>query len=326
MSIIREKHSNTRINFIYQILVTEAEAGKPKEYDVRVDELKVVSLNNDPERFFTHEDFMCAETQNVTVCLYDGTSRRCTRYVLMLKEDPASAQQKEQQTLAGLEASMNEKLAQHRAQWDFEQMKKERDELKEKLDEAEEYSEELEKQVFALREEKQSSANKLTDIIVNIGGGYLMKNPSVLSGLPLIGGLLGGGNATQQPETSAVGSDQADDTETSVSFEAVKARTDQEKVADAIAPFFDPQLHRHVMSIIQHLTYYPESIPTLLKILRDLHRSETVHKANATTEDGEAEKASDSTPPPATSPAATPTELSDQNQNDDDLEDYPQAA
>ena len=138
MAIIKEVYSSTRVNLIYQLLRNEADNGTPKEYDVRVDELKVVSRTSDPERFHGHEEFVLPETRSVIINIYDGTSNRCNRYNLLLREEDPS-----QQELSGIEKSINTKMLQERKKWEFDKLKEDYDDLKEQLGEAEEYAEQL---------------------------------------------------------------------------------------------------------------------------------------------------------------------------------------
>ncbi|WP_142683023.1 hypothetical protein [Chitinophaga polysaccharea] len=194
MSIVKEKYGSNRVNLIYQILCNEAEQGQPKEYDVRIDELKVISRTSDPERFFQHEDFIQPETRCITICLYDGSSRRCTRYVLLLKEE----EQTIKGTLDGIEHTINEKLQQERKQWEYEQLKGENEELKRQLDEAEEYQEQLQDTIQKLQTEKGTTTNKITDTLLNLAGLYLAKNPQALSGIPLLGDMIKPGNMPPQ--------------------------------------------------------------------------------------------------------------------------------
>lgn len=86
MAILKEKYAGSKINLLYQLLQSDYEDGRPREYDISVDDLKVVRRTTDPEKFFTHEDFVSGETKYITIILYEGTSKRNTRHVYYLKE------------------------------------------------------------------------------------------------------------------------------------------------------------------------------------------------------------------------------------------------
>lgn len=193
MAIINEKYSTSRINMIYQMLRNEAEQGQPKEYDISVDELKVISRSNDPERFFQHEDFVQPETRNITICLYDGSSRRCTRYVLLMKEEPVA-----KNALDGIEHTINEKLQQERRQWEYEQLRTENQELKQQIEDAEEYQDGLLQTIKQLEEQKGTTSSRITETILNLAGMYFAKNPQVLNGIPVLGELASSGSFSSQ--------------------------------------------------------------------------------------------------------------------------------
>ena len=99
MSIVKEKYTANRINLIYQMLCNDVQQGQPREYDIKVDELKVVQRTNDPETFHLHEDFVQPETRTITINLYDGNSRRCTKYQLYFGDSIPN----ENTTLSGIE-------------------------------------------------------------------------------------------------------------------------------------------------------------------------------------------------------------------------------
>lgn len=259
MSVIKDKYSDTKINLIYQMLLGEKEAGNLKEYDIRIDDLKVVSRTSDPERFFAHEDFIQENTRNVTVCLYDGASRRCTRYMLLLsEEDP------QHQTLSGIERTISEKIVLERDKWEFEQLKTRYEEQTQQLRESEEYHGQLQERIRELEAEKASRPNKITDTIIGLAGMYLSKNPNALNGIPIIGGLLGGAEPSEK-----VASDTSTETsasEVEATFSAMKAEdepvytgtiteADTARFFKALIPLF-PEQHREKVSVINRYLFH----------------------------------------------------------------------
>ena len=58
MSIIKEKYTANRVGMLHRMLQNDAEHGKCRDYEIKVDDMKVVMRNNEPERFFQHEDFV----------------------------------------------------------------------------------------------------------------------------------------------------------------------------------------------------------------------------------------------------------------------------
>ena len=273
MAIVKEVYSPTRVNLIYQLLRNEAESGSPKEYDIRVDELKVVSRTSDPERFHGHEEFVLPETKSIIINIYDGTSNRCTRYNLLLREEEPTKQE-----LSGIEKSINAKMIQERRKWEYDQLKKEKEELEEQLEEAEEFAEQLKMEVQHLKDEKQKSSNKLTDTIINLAGIYLNKNPNALSGVPLIGGLLGSGDKSSESDDCEVTVSEGEAVFSKQSQPKVKTYTGEIKQDDieglelALIPFFKEEHLEDIGEIIEYLhknnNYIPHVLGGLQKALK----------------------------------------------------------
>ena len=139
MAIVKEKYTAQKINLLFQLLQSDHEDGRPREYDICVDDLKVVRRTTDPEKFFAHEDFINEETNYITITLYEGTSKRNTRYVYSMKD-----KEEEKSGLSGIEQTVNDKINAQRKEWDFEQLQKENEDLKGELEEQNEYIEKLE--------------------------------------------------------------------------------------------------------------------------------------------------------------------------------------
>jgi uncharacterized phage infection (PIP) family protein YhgE len=270
MAIIKEVYSSTRVNLIYQLLRNEADNGTPKEYDVRVDELKVVSRTSDPERFHGHEEFVLPETRSIIINIYDGTSNRCNRYNLLLREEDPS-----QQELSGIEKSINTKMLQERKKWEFDKLKEDYDDLKEQLGEAEEYAEQLKGKIEQLEAEKSTKSNKITETIVGLAGMFLASKPNALSGIPLIGDLLGGNKTIPLPveETSGATVQEGDGTATFQKMVTPKAFTgditegDEQSLKDALSPFFKPEYIDRVVQIIQYLFMHNSFVDQTITVM-----------------------------------------------------------
>lgn len=187
MSIVKEKYNANRINLLYQMLLNDKEQGQPREYDIKVDDLKIVQRTNDPERFHMHEEFVQPETKNITINIYDGNSRRCTKYQLWFNE----IENNTSPTLAGIENSISEKISSERKQWEHEQLKKERETLQQQLTEAEEYIEQLESRLEEEKDKKIKLKDNIGDIASQALEGMLRRNLHWFSGVPVLEGLAG---------------------------------------------------------------------------------------------------------------------------------------
>jgi hypothetical protein len=196
MSIVKEKYSTGRINLLYQMLLNDKEQGNSRDYDIKVDELKVVQRTDDPERFFSHEEFVQPETASITINIYDGSSRRCTKYQLYFGDVQQNANTP---TLSGIENTIKEKISNERKQWEYEQMKKEKEALENKLAESEEYAEGLQETLGQVQQEfeayktkKVGLAEMSTGKMLGFATDYLVKNhPSITQKLPILSGLSG---------------------------------------------------------------------------------------------------------------------------------------
>lgn len=188
MAIVKEKYTGQKINLLYQLLQSDYEDGRPREYDISVDDLKVVRRTTDPEKFFTHEDFVSGETKYITITLYEGTSKRNTRHVYYLKE---GAEEKKA-TLSGIEQTVNEKLLAQRRQWDFEQLQKENEELKEQVDDQDEYIEKLQQMLEDEKQRKVTIQDRWGETLSVALEGIVRRNPQMLNNIPIIGQGLAG--------------------------------------------------------------------------------------------------------------------------------------
>lgn len=270
MAIIKEVYSSTRVNLIYQLLRNEADNGTPKEYDVRVDELKVVSRTSDPERFHGHEEFVLPETRSIVINIYDGTSNRCNRYNLLLREEDPS-----QQELSGIEKSINTKMLQERKKWEFDKLKEDYDDLKEQLGEAEEYAEQLKGKIEQLEAEKSTKSNKITETLIGLAGAFIASKPGALSGIPLIGDLFGGNkaNPTHVEETLETTFQETDCTATYQKKDIPKPFTgditedDEQNLKDALSPFFKPEYIDRVVQIIQYLFMHNAFVDQTINVM-----------------------------------------------------------
>lgn len=281
MSIVKEKYSSNRINLLHQMLLNDAEQGDPRDYDIKVDELKVVQRTNDPERFFSHEEFVQPETACITVNIYDGSSRRCTKYQLYFGDVQASASAS---TLSGIENTIKEKIGSERMQWEYEQMKKEKGALEHKLGEAEEYIEELQDKLSHVHQEFETLKNKRVNLaemnagkLLGFATDYLVKNhPAITRKIPILSGLSGLLTGGDEEEDSLTGIGTNSETVPSVSF-SKKESADSPRYDAATEhklafiqgmeeSFTEPQLDK-VIEIIQGLAAKPEQLDIIHGLL-----------------------------------------------------------
>lgn len=183
-------YNNQKIGLLKQILLNNAESGKPIDYEIRVDEMKVVQRTNDPEQFDNHEEFVTEETRKIVILFYDGNSRRNTRHTFLRKEEEKNPQQN---TLSGVEIEkiVSEKLLQEKKQWQQELIEKENKELKEKIEEAEEFIQKQGKIIQDLKSDRKLGDMQWGELIGIAGESILRRNTHLLAKVPGMSELAG---------------------------------------------------------------------------------------------------------------------------------------
>ncbi len=271
MAIIKEAYSSTRVNLIYQLIKNEAEAGRPKEYDIRVDDLKVVSRNADPDQFHTHEEFVIPETKVITINVYDGVSNRCARYQLMLSEEEQS-----NQGLSGIENTITARMKQEKSKWELSQLQKDYEDCQQRLKECEQYAEGLQEKVSQLELEQCKNSGQLTNALIGLAGTVLSNNPNALSGIPIIGSLFGGG---KQVQAALNGSKQE-----CLCSNAAKTYTGELTVGDdqllkaALVPYFKEEYREKMMKVLLYFFQYNHFIDQSINGMETLLRKDTAQK------------------------------------------------
>lgn len=204
--MIRQKYNPTRIQLLHQMLLNSQQQGHPRDYDIKVDELKVVQRTNDPEQFFRHEEFILPDTQSICITLYEGTSNRNSRHVFVLNEADNNKQDNNQQSLDGIEKMMEAKMDKERQQWNLQLLQKENEALKQELEDAEEYTEQLEGEITALKEKKFEAGKNIGAVLTGAFEALVRNNPSMLKGIPggeALAGLLTEDNKQNVPNGEA---------------------------------------------------------------------------------------------------------------------------
>jgi len=224
MIINKSPYSNGKVQVLYQYLQNAINKGRPIEYEIRVDDLKMVGRTNSLEEFDGYEEFVTEDTRTVTMIFYEGQSRRSTRHVLELntkKEEPKESRELREirqlrEELSGLqdrrsktessaparEIDFDEKLKNYRRDWDYEDLQKKYNELEKDLQQCRKEYEDLDKendrlieQIHEVKrqwesaEESSSLKQMFPKILEDILKGK--EESMVLSGLSSLGGIFG---------------------------------------------------------------------------------------------------------------------------------------
>lgn len=89
MSAVQAKneiYEPKKLDAIYQNLVSNQQAGRIQDYEIRVDDFPVVGKNNDPSRFMSYADFITSDTKCITVFLYRSNGQS-DKYFFHLKPE-----------------------------------------------------------------------------------------------------------------------------------------------------------------------------------------------------------------------------------------------
>lgn len=242
MAFIKENYSESRVEMIYGFLKKEAQGGNPKDYEIKIDELKVVSRNNDTERFYEFEEFIMPGSQGITIVIHDK-SHTSTKYILLLREEALKGEE-----LSGFEKNMNVKLQHEKSKWEHGQLLRDHAALKQQLKECEEYCQQLKDRNQELESEKNKSSGKLTETVIGLAGTYLANNPDALSRIPIIGNILGGGKQKALSGTDHVCSSCSD---APSEFTGKVRELDAERLRKALIPFFPADYIERVMSVVE---------------------------------------------------------------------------
>ncbi|MDE3248118.1 MAG: hypothetical protein KGO82_05655 [Bacteroidota bacterium] len=274
MSIVNEKYSAARVNLLHQMLLNDYASGQPRDYEIKVDELRIIQRTNDPERFFLHEEFIQPDTRCLTISIYEGGSRKSTRYQLHFQEMP----QQQQATLSGIEDLVKEKLEQHKQQLNKEQLEARCAGLEEQLSEAEKYHEVLERQIEELQRKKLNLRDHIGEIASQALEGLFIRNADKLRNVPVLGGLAGLIGATNidanaAPETGMESASYASCTKADADDKTDNRLSAIEKVwmgnGEWLYKSFEKSAHDKIFNILKILSINPHVIDDTLGLLED---------------------------------------------------------
>jgi hypothetical protein len=194
--ITQEKYDLVKIERIKHFLESSAEKGKPKFYEIFVDNLKAVDKTDDPSQFDEYLVYMGEDTRMVKVLIYTSTENcpRNDKFIFTVTSPEQEKAEKRRQELSGIE--LQEKIEsvvrQEREKINTELLKTELEQVKEELEEANRYIGQLEKQLEESKSSKSVAKENLGEVISIALEGLVRRNTHLLSGIPLVGQGLAG--------------------------------------------------------------------------------------------------------------------------------------
>lgn len=269
--ITTEKYDQVKIERLKTYLEASAEKGKPKFYEVFVDNLKAVDKTNDPSSFDEYQMYLNEDTRMIKVLIYTSTEScpRNDKFIYTLSNP------NKEHELNGIEVEnkIQSAISTERERLNSELVRKELQEVKQKLDEAEEYIDHLENEVEELKLKKNSWKEVQLGNVAAIALEEMVKrNPNLTRSVPLLGtlsGLLG----TDSSNSDAEHKSPIDQEESKVTFKKQTEETlDKDRHAklqffEQMEEAFNEEELQQVIEIIQKLSVDSSQIKTIHNLL-----------------------------------------------------------
>lgn len=194
--ITQEKYDLVKIERLKHFLESASEKGKPKFYEVFVDNLKAVDKTSDPEAFDEYLVYMAEDTRMVKVLIYTSTenSPRNDKFIFTVTSPEKERDEKRRQELSGfeIEEKIQSVVQQEREKMNTELLKKELEETQEELEEAEKYIAELQKELVEARDNKTTAKQNFGEVVSLAFESMIRRNTHLLNGIPIVGQGLAG--------------------------------------------------------------------------------------------------------------------------------------
>jgi hypothetical protein len=298
----QEKYDLVKIERLKHFLESANEKGKPKFYEVFVDNLKAVDKTSDPEAFDEYLVYMSEDTRMVKVLIYTSTENcpRNEKFIFTVTSPEKERDVRRKQELSGIEIEekIHSVVQMERDKMNTELLKKEIAQLKEELEESDTYIEQLEKKLEETRNTKATAKENLGEVFSLALENMIRRNTHLLGGIPLVGQGLAGvveqdnkrlegaiANSPQAIEERQVTFKKMHESEKPLSGNII-SKEDQETLdyfKSLRQAFTEPELLQ-VLEIINTLSYTKECIPSVLDLLKEEDEGET-ENAQTTDED-----------------------------------------
>ncbi|WP_132051851.1 hypothetical protein [Pseudocnuella soli] len=300
--ITQEKYDLVKIERLKHFLESAYEKGKPKFYEVFVDNLKAVDKTSDPEVFDEYLVYMGEDTRMVKILIYTSTENcpRNDKFIFTVTSPEKERDERRKQELSGIEIEekIHSVVQQEREKMNTELLRKEIAQLKEELEESDTYIEQLEKKLEETRNTKVTAKENLGEVFSLALENMIRRNTHLLGGIPLVGQGLTGvveqdnkrleeaiANSPQAIEERQVTFKKMHENENPTSSNSV-SKEDQDTLdyfKSLRQAFTEPELLQ-VLEIISTLSYTKECIPSVLDLLKEDGEGET-ENSQATEED-----------------------------------------
>jgi len=217
--ISKQKYDPAQVQKLADLVRLYRDREQPFDYEIAVDNLKVVRRTSDPEMFFLFENFVSADTKDIEITFYNGNSNVNEKRIFTFIDDV------QDKGLSGVEvdARVKEQVDRQKKEWEYELILKENKDLKEEVADLEKDIEKLEKE----NEELINNHSPLKGFLGEVGSSFvesfIRRNPKIIKGIP------GGEALAGLIETDNKQREQEEESETQVSF---KPKTDQATISE----------------------------------------------------------------------------------------------
>ena len=268
-----QKYIPSRVDALRDSLKLDTEAGKPRYYEIRLDDLSVVPRCNDFSKFESYKNDFFDEAKTLDIFIYsthpDNFKGKKHRFIL--KEEVATPMKQE---LSGAEvhAQINAAITLERERFVAERTKEELEKTKAELKEAEEHIKKIEAENLVFKGKKMLWGNvNLAEALGLITESVLRRNTHVIAKLP--GGKALAGVIEQDNKES--GFQLKDVEDANVTFEKTNSdkqnlTEDQQKflqIMAALEETFDDNELLLVMQILNRLLTKTTDLKTIAELL-----------------------------------------------------------
>jgi hypothetical protein len=286
--ITQEKYDLVKIERLKHYLESSHEKGKPKFYEIFVDNLKAVDKTSDPDQFDEYLVYMSEDTRMVKVLIYTSTEScpRNDKFLFTVTSPEKEREEKRKQELSGIEIEekIHSVVQQERDKMNMELLKKEVERLEQELEESEEYAEELQNKLEELKASKATSKEGLGEAISIAFESLVRRNAHLLGGIPLVGQGLAGvieqdnkrlEQKAQNSLTTATEGKvtvQKEEEAPTASFKPSSFSDEDRQTLNyfnSLREAFTETELAQVFQIIGALSYDKESIPSVLELLKE---------------------------------------------------------
>jgi len=222
MAVSHHKYSDGIIQHLQEILFAENSKGTPKDFEVRIDNGRIIPRTKVVDLFETFPAQIKPESLTVTVIIYRGASQHNDTYVMYLRETPFGP------TLDGtdIDEQVAAKLAEQEKNYKLSGLQKTNRKLRRKLKTKKKYIAKLEDTIL------ENKANRFKLGSINIGElgsyaveGMVRRNTQWLRGLPMGEALAGAIEADNAEQAKALESGEQSEPQGQASFQKAGAAT-----------------------------------------------------------------------------------------------------